>query len=165
MPEQIIEPDMTEIARGDCTLTSILQCLQLTHGASQVCLRDVLHRLAKLAVAIALLQICGGHWGMLQAIAWAGMLVNYTRSEASISTALEKTFDGEHPCDLCVAVKVGRDAEKKQETAKTLVKYEAVLAAKPLAFEPHSSSWEYSLSDEAAERVGFPPLSPPPVRA
>lgn len=123
------------------------------------------HRLARLAVAIALLQICGGHWGLLQAIAWAGMVVNYAQTEESIPAALEKTFDGNHPCALCVAVKEGRGEEKKQEIAKTLVKLEAVLSIRIPVKQPEAEGCEYQIVSESAERLAFPPLSPPPLRA
>ena len=93
------------------------------------------------------------------------MVVNYTQDGTSITTALEKTFDGDHPCNLCVVVKEGRDAEKQQEVAKTLVKYEAVLLARPLVVEPCGVNYSYAELTETAERIAFPPLSPPPLSA
>ena len=45
----------------------------------------------------------GLHWGALQMVGWVSMTVEFART-ASISQALEKTFDGEHPCALCLAV-------------------------------------------------------------
>ena len=45
----------------------------------------------------------GLHWGAMQMLGWVSMTVEFART-APISEALEKTFDGEHPCALCLAV-------------------------------------------------------------
>ncbi len=42
---------------------------------------------------------------VLQGVAWVGMAVSYSVSEGSVTAGLSKTFDGEHPCPLCVAVR------------------------------------------------------------
>ena len=60
----------------------------------------------------------GLHWALLQTVAWTGMLITYSR-DASFKTAVAKTFDGEHPCPLCKAIKKGRAEEKKQEQQQT----------------------------------------------
>ncbi|MBK8040591.1 MAG: hypothetical protein IPK22_26185 [Verrucomicrobiaceae bacterium] len=49
------------------------------------------------------------HWGVVQGIAWARMLVSYA-GEASLMQAVEMTFDGEHPCELC---QMARKAQNK----------------------------------------------------
>ena len=56
----------------------------------------------------------GGHWLVLQSVAWGRMLVDYSRN-ASLSTAIEQTFDGEHPCPMCTQIKKGRTAEQQSE--------------------------------------------------
>lgn len=43
--------------------------------------------------------------GALQVTAWSAMLVGYTQSTGSVSEAISKTFDGQHPCSLCDEVK------------------------------------------------------------
>ncbi|MES2705096.1 MAG: hypothetical protein V4726_00695 [Verrucomicrobiota bacterium] len=50
------------------------------------------------------LRLLGGDGGALQAVAWAGMLVSRT-AEAGVAAAVKTTFDGEHPCSLCTAIK------------------------------------------------------------
>ena len=37
---------------------------------------------------------------LVQEIAWAGMLVNYSRSQGIVD-GVKRTFDGRHPCSLC----------------------------------------------------------------
>ncbi len=52
----------------------------------------------------------GGHWLALQSVAWSGMLVHYSR-EASLVVAVEKTFSGRNPCEMCKGI----EEEKKKE--------------------------------------------------
>lgn len=66
-------------------------------------------------VAACLLGIflsIGGHWALLQSVAWARMISDFSRTD-SLGTALAKTFDGEHPCAMCLKIRAGRAHEKK----------------------------------------------------
>jgi hypothetical protein len=66
---------------------------------------------------LTVLSLCaalGLHWAALQSVAWAGMLLSYSRS-GSVAAAVEKTFDGDHPCPLCKAISKGEQSGKKQE--------------------------------------------------
>lgn len=60
----------------------------------------------------------GLHWALLQTVAWTGMLVRYAQTD-SLAIAVSKTFDGDHPCPLCVAVEQGRAAERQQDKQAT----------------------------------------------
>lgn len=55
------------------------------------------------------LHLCGGHYGVLQGLAWTQMIISYSAESGWIEGA-RQTFDGEHPCDLCVAI---ADAKQK----------------------------------------------------
>lgn len=50
------------------------------------------------------LRLLGGDSGVLQAVAWAGMLVSRA-PEMGVAAAVETTFDGDHPCSLCTAIR------------------------------------------------------------
>ncbi|HOX02273.1 MAG TPA: hypothetical protein P5555_18310 [Candidatus Paceibacterota bacterium] len=65
------------------------------------------------ACLLAVLAMLGGHWMALQSIAWVQMIVQYAR-EDSLDSALAKTFDGEHPCEMCLAIQQGRQQEQQQ---------------------------------------------------
>ena len=66
----------------------------------------------RIAVAIlGCLHLCGGHWGVMQMVAWANMIVDYSAQDGLVEGA-KKTFDGEHPCCMCKAIAEG----KKQES-------------------------------------------------
>lgn len=55
------------------------------------------------------LHLCGGHYGVLQGLAWSQMIISYSAESGWIEGA-RQTFDGEHPCQLCVAI---ADAKQK----------------------------------------------------
>ena len=67
---------------------------------------------------LALVLTLGLHWALLQTVAWTGMIIAYSQ-EDSFSTAISKTFDGQHPCPMCKALKQGRAEEKKQDQQKS----------------------------------------------
>jgi hypothetical protein len=83
----------------------------------------VLARLPKLLIALALAGTIGLHWTFLQTVAWAGMIVSYSQ-EAPLVDAVEKTFDGQHPCKLCKAIADGRKSERKKEFTAPVQKLE-----------------------------------------
>lgn len=90
-----------------------------------------IRHLAHLLLCIACLQLAGGHWVVLQVAAWTGMVVEYTAREGVVA-GIEKTFDGRHPCSLCIVVSSGQLADKGdgKQTPKLmgkLVKLESVL--------------------------------------
>lgn len=59
---------------------------------------------------IAVAHLVGGHWGLLQVVAWAQMLKAYSE-EKGFGQAVVETFDGEHPCPLCLKIQEGREQE------------------------------------------------------
>jgi len=67
-----------------------------------------------MVIALALASSIGLHWTVLQVVAWAGMIVSYSQ-EAPLGEAVVKTFDGEHPCNLCKQIAKGKQSEKKSE--------------------------------------------------
>lgn len=58
----------------------------------------------------------GGHWVVLQSVAWTRMAARFAETQ-SLGTALAWTFDGEHPCELCLRVRAGRATEERQAPA------------------------------------------------
>ena len=103
---------------------------------------------------------------MLQSVAWVGMVVSYTQTDDSLASAVEKTFDGQHPCDLCEAVKDGREADREQAVQKRVVKLDGVLVEQrsmPLPRVMPTDYNECAPSEWAALPAGVP--TPPPRRA
>jgi hypothetical protein len=62
---------------------------------------------------LALLQIAGGHWAFLQTTAWIGMVIQYSQQHG-ISAGVAQTFDGSHPCSMCLAIKDAKEQEQKK---------------------------------------------------
>ena len=68
-----------------------------------------------LGIPLAWVAICfviGGHWAVLQGIAWSRMVVDYTTHAHSLVTGVERTFSGNHPCPMCCKI---ADERQKQE--------------------------------------------------
>ena len=119
------------------------------------------NRLAKFAVVSLVCCSLGLHWGLLQSLAWVGMVVNYSR-DASFGEALAKTFDGKHPCNVCKVVEKGKHSERKQDVQKPVVKLEFAVAAAPLAlFPPTTFDLSSPRDGPVLSRCDTPPLPPP----
>jgi hypothetical protein len=111
---------------------------------------------------IAFFQLIGGHWAVLQAGAWMGMVMAYARN-GSVSAAISKTFDGKHPCPVCCAVQEGR----KQEEAKTpglQLELKKDFMLRSFHFEvPVDFTWgQYLERGEELLGIVLEPLLPPP---
>ncbi len=103
----------------------------------------------------------GFHWAALQSAAWIGMTVKYAQN-SSLGDALEKTFDGKHPCKLCKFVQEGKQAEKKSN-GQFEIKKLAFFTAAPLFsfyFLPTGKS-DFDFLSLAFHRGESPPTPPP----
>ena len=112
----------------------------------------------------AMLSIGGGHWLLFQTVAWAQMFYGYAQ-EVPISQAVSMTFDGEHPCDICIRVKEGRKNEKQMPIAvKRGPKSELfTVFSSQLLQPPFSEKRKYFVLQvgKCLERVDAPPRPVP----
>ena len=78
-----------------------------------------------LVLAVALL---GGHLAALQAVGWAGMLIERMPSRGVVA-AVTSTFSGAEPCDVCTVVQDARDRDRAPSGVPTVQvkKMEAVV--------------------------------------
>ena len=74
--------------------------------------------LQSIVCLIAALHLVGGHWGVLQMVAWARMLNEYTEQRGLITGVME-TFDGQHGCAMCKKIADGRQKEQKENLPLT----------------------------------------------
>ncbi len=65
-------------------------------------------------MSLLALRLLGGDVAMLQVVAWTGMIVSRTAGRG-VAAALESTFDGEHPCPLCNALKEVKPSGQEQQ--------------------------------------------------
>ena len=118
-------------------------------------------KFAQFLIVASLIVTIGGHWAVLQTIAWAGMAISYSKN-APLTDALVKTFDGKHPCQLCKAVKAGKQAERKEATLKVETKLDFWLArAASLLDAPMPFVVLPGESDSVQPRAEPPPTPPP----
>jgi hypothetical protein len=75
------------------------------------------------ACFVSLTAMTGGHWLALQSVAWARMIVAFSQ-EASLQTAVAKTFDGRHPCPICLQVRKGWGDAQQEENRRPMLKLE-----------------------------------------
>lgn len=129
-------------------------------------MQQITHHFRIAVVLLACLSV-GLHWSALQVVGWVGMAVEYSRT-SDVTTALEMTFDGKHPCNLCKLVQSqGPLSEgEKQSPPKSKTEIKLLAAAiweNPLVWLSRSFLFA-SFPDEprvaslARER---PPLPPP----
>jgi hypothetical protein len=123
--------------------------------------------LAKGLALFAGVHLLGGHWLALQMVAWMGMFA-VNSQQGDLAGALEKTFDGKHPCPLCAAVDAGQKKEKEQQQKQlvdTVNKANAVLLVSVELPRRTESALVYPVFSESAEALSCRPPSPPPWRA
>lgn len=123
-------------------------------------------------VALALILMMQGPAMLMQEVAWAKMLVDYTQ-ERGLKKGVVETFNGEHPCELCLKVREIRQEEQKQETPdrpgreqRMLTGWTEMLPAKSLML-PRPRSRDVSTSEfprliAEAGRGRERPQAPPP---
>jgi hypothetical protein len=121
----------------------------------------VLLRLSKLLLVLALACSIGLHWTLLQAVAWTGMIATYSRS-ATFAQALEKTFDGQHPCKLCQEIAQGKHSQKKSEYKVELSKLGFSRGPVQFVFYRPSSFREVPPFNVGADLLAHAPPVPPP---
>lgn len=72
-------------------------------------LAGFMRKLSAILLLGAALMMGGVHLGVLQGVAWMGMLWNSV-GERGWESALQETFGGEAPCDLCRTVQTLQNA-------------------------------------------------------
>ncbi len=73
---------------------------------------ELVRKVASFCISLALFLVIGGPWAVLQTVAWTKMMVDYSQG-ASVAEAVAKTFDGDHPCNLCTKISKVRQGEQK----------------------------------------------------
>jgi len=120
--------------------------------------------LARIALVLALLFSVGGHWVVLQSLAWASMLVEHSQS-GSLASAITKTFDGQHPCKLCKAVDAGSQDQPRSERKGPNLKLKIELFSEDVpmvVLVPSIRAIKFIAVHEVASRRAEQPLQQPP---
>ena len=124
----------------------------------------MLRRIAHLFVVAALLAGIGGHWAILQSVAWTTMLADNLRT-SGVTEAVSKTFDGDHPCPLCKQIAEGKKSEKKSDALDLKVKkLEFATAQAGFVFTAPTDFQILPLLHSTADSQTATPPVPPPRR-
>lgn len=69
--------------------------------------------LSTTCLLLAWLCANGAVWNVVQVVAWAKMFHTYSQM-MPVTDALELTFDGSAPCEMCTIAQAGQDTARKQ---------------------------------------------------
>ena len=89
---------------------------------------QIRHRIMTMVMTLSLFMALGGPLALLQGVAWVTMVHDFSKS-GSLSQAVEKTFDGQHPCPLCQKLAKARAAEEKAPVSVKIDKKAEVFIA------------------------------------
>ncbi|MCF7760993.1 MAG: hypothetical protein K9M98_10875 [Cephaloticoccus sp.] len=120
--------------------------------------------LAIIALFSAWLCANGALWNCVQVVAWGKMVHDYSRI-MPLTQAVEKTFDGSAPCEICAIVDDVQQQKPAQQVAER--SNERVLLAcevpeKFLVSVP-DYSWPDAVNCTGLERTDPVPVRPPRV--
>jgi hypothetical protein len=121
-----------------------------------------MRRLTHLVILAAFVFSLGGHWYVLQGLAWVNMVREYSQV-VPFTTAIGMTFSGHYPCAICQAIAEKKNSE--QEKTFTFDKYDKKFCPpariEALAF-PAAVSISYVVSQAVLRfRSETPPVPPP----
>ena len=108
-----------------------------------------------------MLAVTGGHWAVLQTVAWTTMLAGSVGTD-SFATAVRNTFDGKHPCCLCKQIAASKQSEKKSEFTVQFKPPEFLPAAPRFVFAAPSSFLVLTAAGDFLRSVCRTPPTPPP---
>jgi len=121
----------------------------------------VLTRFGHVALIVALLAATGTHWVVLQSVAWTTMLADNLRT-ASLTEAMQRTFDGKHLCSLCKKIDAGKKTERKSEFPVQWKKLEFAHTATVLVFSAPTHFWLLNDRADFTDTLTHSPPVPPP---
>jgi hypothetical protein len=123
----------------------------------------------KLSIACLLLAwLCanGAVWNVVQVVGWAKMIRDYAQV-MPVAQAVQVTFDGSAPCDLCTIAQTGQDAARDNPAPAALGGGEKILliaecVPAPVLVAP-DFSWPGVANDAGLTRTESVPVPPPRV--
>jgi hypothetical protein len=91
-------------------------------------------------ILLALFFSMGGHLAFLQSLAWTRMVIGYSHQNP-IGISIQKTFDGQHPCPLCLKLKKAANPSGSLGMARGEPTLDIVLPAATFQILRHIRSW------------------------
>lgn len=119
----------------------------------------------KIATVLLLVLSLNLHWLLLQGVAWTTMVARFSQS-MPLTQAVAYTFDGKHPCQLCLAVQHGQQTEQKTTKLQPPQKLLLFLDLQTVAlFAPVTLDTDFDFSEPSPLRLEKPPHPPPRLTA
>ena len=118
-------------------------------------------RLGKVFVVFTLIATLSAHWALLQTVAWTTMLANNLQS-CNIHDAVTKTFDGDHPCNLCNAIAAAKKSDQQKQITVEKQKLEFPPIRENLVLIAPSRLELFPRKNSSFESVPQKPPTPPP---
>lgn len=120
-----------------------------------------------LALCLAWLCANGAIWNVVQVVAWARMFHEFSQVMPA-AQALEVTFNGSAPCDLCKITEQARENERQQlpQEAALGASDKLVLACQtpvPVIFSQNDVTWPGIVDATGLLRTEAVPVPPPRV--
>lgn len=117
------------------------------------------------AILLAFFGIAGGHWAVVQGIAWAGMIRSYSEESGSLVAGVKKALSGEAPCHLCERIAQAKQSEKQSVNfLQAEKKIELTLAPLPLGLKtliPRATEYPDGNDTDWTSRLVEPPTPVP----
>lgn len=128
--------------------------------------RAVRRHVSTLALVLAWLCANGAVWDVVQIVAWGRMFTVYS-SYLPTGKALERTFDGSKPCEICEIAQHGRDDTQQQQSPSALGGGDRLVlacdTAAPVIVTAPDFAWPGIADDSGRTRTDAVPVPPPRV--
>jgi len=121
----------------------------------------MLARVRNAALVCLLLATTGAHWAVLQSVAWTTMLAQNLRADC-FTQAVTRTFDGQHPCNLCRAIAASKQSEKKADFTSPINPFVFPPAPQGVTLAAPDLEARWPVTDHSAESLSRQPPTPPP---
>jgi len=120
-----------------------------------------LRRIGSVLMIVATLAATGTHWAVLQSVAWTAMLASNLQTEP-LTEAVQRTFDGKHPCCLCKAIAAAKKSGKKNEFTLQAKRLDFLAATARFIFTAPTHFWLLTTANHFFKSLYLAPPTPPP---
>jgi hypothetical protein len=122
---------------------------------------SVFRKFGHVLMIVAILTATGTHWLAFQSFAWTTMLAENLHT-SSLQRALQRTFDGKHPCCLCKEIAKDKQSEKKSDAQLDVKKPDFSHNRFEFVFCAPSRFYEVDAANDSTATLTHPPALPPP---
>jgi hypothetical protein len=119
-------------------------------------------RATRLALVAFIFCSMGAHLVVIQAVAWATMAVTFSQHD-NLGCSLQKTFDGHHPCGLCLKVKKASPSGPSLSGTRIENPFEAVMPESVCRIIRLDRTWAMAFLPTFSYAIAVSPDSPPPI--